>query len=407
MNINLGGVLILTHWSYNDALVQAYTLPYVRIIRRIVSEDRKIVVVTSEQIRLALKTEEVLSVNKVWAPRNMALIATPYQAMGIKKIIGLISHLYRLYQVVRNENITTIHAFCTPAGSIGYLLSKLTGARLVIDSYEPHAESMVENGTWRNYGIPFLLLFFMEKLQTHHGSYFIAASKGMFAYASTKYGKKLSNFAVKPACVDLQKFGCANQDPRLAVEFGLEKKIVCVYAGKLGGIYLKDEVFDFILVCYKYWGDKFRFLMLSSAARSEIDSQIRRTNLPGEVIIHKYVRHSEIPRYLSLGDFAINPVKPLLTKKFCTSIKDGEYWAAGLPVVITKNISDDSNIIAKNNIGYVLEELTNTEYFNAVSKINDLMLESPCALRVRVRSVARRYRDFAIASEIYKTVYDT
>src|SRR4030095_13982319 len=102
----------------------------------------------------------------------------------------------------------------------------------------------------------------------------------------------------------------------------LENKVVCVYAGKLGGIYFKEEVFDFIKACYDHWKGDFRFLMLTNATRQEIDAECERTGLPGNVIISQFIFHNEMPAYLSLGDFAINPVKPVPTKKYCTSIKD-------------------------------------------------------------------------------------
>ena len=54
-----------------------------------------------------------------------------------------------------------------------------------------------------------------------------------------------------------------------------------------------------------------------------------------------FVPYNQITDYYQIADFAINPVKPVPSKRYCTSIKDGEYWGMGLPVVITKNISDD------------------------------------------------------------------
>ena len=33
-NNTKGNVLVLTYWSYKDALIQTYTLPYVRIIQK-------------------------------------------------------------------------------------------------------------------------------------------------------------------------------------------------------------------------------------------------------------------------------------------------------------------------------------------------------------------------------------
>ena len=107
---------------------------------------------------------------------------------------------------------------------------------------------------------------------------------------------------------------------------------------------------------------------------------------------------------MALGDFGICPVKPVPTKQFCTPIKNGEYWAMGLPVVITKNISEDSDIIKLNDIGYVLSELTNEEYMNAVLKIESLLLTKE-KLKNKIIEIAIKHRSFEIAEKIYTSIY--
>ena len=251
--IPAGNILILTQWSFNDALVQTYTLPYVDIIRKIVPTEIKIFVLTAEQGRIALSEEEVMKINKQWKERNMQLIVQPYEQFGIKKIIGVFSRLFHLGRLIKKEKIKIIHAFCTPAGSIAYLLSKMTGAKLIIDSYEPHAEAMVENGTWKKNGLAYKILFALEKRQTRRAIALIATTRGMKEYAMKKYHTIVNNFFVKPACVDLEKFSLREKDAELIKELQFENKIVAVYAGKLGGIYYKEEVFDFIKVCYDHW----------------------------------------------------------------------------------------------------------------------------------------------------------
>jgi glycosyltransferase involved in cell wall biosynthesis len=125
--------------------------------------------------------------------------------------------------------------------------------------------------------------------------------------------------------------------------------------------------------------------------------------MPEEIVIQKFLPHNQVARYLALGDFAINPVKPVPTKKYCTSIKDGEYWATGLPVIITKDISDDSNIIASEDIGYVLQQLDREEYKRAIRKIDSLIQSE--TTHVRIREIAVRYRNFDIAEKIYRRIY--
>lgn len=399
-----GNILILTQWSFKDALVQTYTLPYVEIIRKIVPVDRKIIVVTAEQQNISMSHAELNALNEEWEKKNMQLFAQEYKKFGWRKLLSGFPQLFRLYQLIKKEKISVIHAFCTPAGGIGYLLSSFTGAKLVIDSYEPHAETMIENGTWKKNGFAFKILWKLEKRETKKASFLIATTEGMKQYASDKYGVTVKNFFVKPACVDLDKFFPQEKNRELQEKLGLFDKIVCVYAGKLGGIYLKKEVFDFIKTCYDYWGERFRFLLLTNASKVEIKEQQKQVDLPEHIVISRFVSHQEIPAYLSLGDFAINPVKPVPTKRYCTSIKDGEYWAMGLPVLITPNISDDSDIIEKEEIGVVVNFAEKAKLSEAVIQIEKLLLKNNEMKKI-IRKVAEKYRSFENARSIYQKIY--
>jgi glycosyltransferase involved in cell wall biosynthesis len=398
-------VLIITFWSFKDALVQTYTLPYVNIIRQKIPPDSKIFIVTFEQQRIALSVPELDQKNKEFAKQNIQLVAFPYKKFGLKKLISAVSHLFLMIKLIKSEGIKTIHAFGPNAGSFGYLLSKVTRKELIIDSFEPHAEAMVENGTWKRNRGAHLILSKFEKWQAKRAKHLIATSSGMFDYSVKIYRFKPKSFFVKPACVDTDLFFPRKKDENLLRSMELENKIVCVYAGKLGGIYLNDEVFDFFKTCYDHWGESFRCVMVTNADRNEIDQQLARVGIPSEIIISKFVFHTEVPEYLSLGDFAINPVKPVPTKRYCTSIKDGEYWAMGLPVVITPNISDDSDIIMKNNIGAILTGFDQASYKKAVEEIDKLLTQNKTELQQKINEIAKKYRSYKIAEEIYTEIY--
>jgi hypothetical protein len=121
------------------------------------------------------------------------------------------------------------------------------------------------------------------------------------------------------------------------------------------------------------------------------------------VVIKRFVDHSEVPAYLSLGHFGICPVRPVPTKQFCTPIKNAEYWAMGLPVVITKNISTDSRLISSHHIGYELQSLNSEEYLKAVKEIESLLKDEHLA--ERIRAIAEQYRNYSIADKIYTEIY--
>jgi hypothetical protein len=95
-----------------------------------------------------------------------------------------------------------------------------------------------------------------------------------------RYGIEVKNFFVKPACVDLEKFSASEKDNILLKELGFENKVVCVVCREAWRYLFKEEVFNFIKLCYDHWKDDFRFLMLTNATKEEINTEIQRVNLP-------------------------------------------------------------------------------------------------------------------------------
>jgi glycosyltransferase involved in cell wall biosynthesis len=386
-------ILVITYWDFEDALIQTYTLPYLKIIENIISENSKIFLFTLDAIERKNKIVSLKITN----------ISKQYDKFGLKSILKWIKNFVYLYKLIKKEKIEYIHCWCTPAGVAGYILCKLTGIKLVLDSFEPHAESMVETKTWQKNSIRFKLLMHYEKLQLKLASHVICATKGMIAYSQKKYNIIKEHYFIKPACVDFSKFEAGKKDFKLVNGIN-EDDIICVYAGKFSGIYLEKEVFDFFAIAHLHWGNKFKVVLLTNEPKEKIDQYCVNSNLDPGIINLKFVPHSEVPKYMALGDFGICPVKPVPTKRYCTPIKNGEYWAMGLPVVIPNNISDDSDIIKLNKIGYVLNRLNNEEYLKAVLEI-DLLLKNKDVLKQKIIDIAIKYRSYKIAENIYNSIY--
>jgi len=266
-------LLVITYWSYADALIQAYTLPYIRIIGEQLPPGSKIYFVTLEQKHQGLPTSERKKVQQALREEHIEWKPYAYRGFSIAAFLGMLVMGFQLIFLVFSRRIHTIHAWCMPAGAIGLALSKVTGKPLIIDSYEPHAEAMVENGTTKRSSFQFKLLFWLEKKITRHASVIISATAGMRNYAREKYASGIKRFYVKPACVDPVFFDLENKkDPQLVEQYALGDKIVCVYAGKFGGIYLTDEVFRFFSVAQEHWGDRFRALLLTNYPEEELKS---------------------------------------------------------------------------------------------------------------------------------------
>lgn len=382
-------------------------MPYLRMIRSHLPSGSKIFLVTLEQPHLAMSGAEEREIKRQLAAEEIELVAFPYSRFGVKALLKWFVFLPRLIALSYRQNIETIHAWCTPAGGAGYIVSRFKRARLIIDSYEPHAESMVELGAWPQGGLAHRILFALEKWQSRKAFAVIATTEGVRHYAREKYDVCFQRFFVKPASVDLKMFSWASAfDPQLRGQLGLENKLVCVYAGKIGGIYLEKEIFDFFKVAGDYWGDRFRVMLLTNTPAERINQLAAASGLDASIITARFAPFHEVPRYLALGNFALNPVRPIPTKRYCTSLKDGEYLAMGLPIVIPANIGDDSKLIAENNIGAVIEQFSTDGYRAAVNKIDELLRSEPReALAARIRRVAADHRGLANTEKIYAELY--
>jgi len=397
-------ILFITYWSFNDPLIQTYTLPYIQIIRKITKgtlylatyeHDNSIDCIQQEKIKKKLEAEGIQ-----W-------ISYSYSRFGLYAFVNIISSIILLLRLSISKKIDTIHCWCTPAGSIGYIISALAGKKLIIDSYEPHAESMIENRVWKKDSFAYKFLFFLEKMQAKHAQTIIGTTESIKEYVFSKHNIKLDKFYAKPACVDLNLFSFQKKKKlELINKYDLNNTIVCVYAGKFGGIYLEKEVFDFFQTAYDYWQGKFRVILCTSHSIHEIKKYCQASKLNEDAITKIYVPHNEIADYIGLGDFAITPVKAIPSKRYCSPIKDGEYWALGLPVVVPPNISDDSEIIEQHNIGSIWKYWDKDGHLKSIQKINQLLTTySTDEIYKKIRLVAETYRNFSVAEKIYKDIY--
>lgn len=401
-------ILVLTYWSFKEALVQTYTLPFVQMIRNAAPQS-PIYLVTFEQKHLQVSDEEWKSICKTYQEQNIFLLRFPYFRFGLGSMFSVMKAVFFLVGFIWLKRIKVIHAFCMPAAGIAWLIKQFTWVKLNIDSYEPHAEAMVENGEWKSSSKSYKILNFLEKRASHAAKNFIATSQGMKNYAENRYNLKIRSFFVKPAGVDIEKFNPLLFNPvELRKKYAIhENAVIGVYIGKFGGIYYNDEIFRLLKAAYIHWSDHFYAIIGTPFSKEDFEHGLQKYGIPKTSIrFLSYVPHHQVPEHLALADFGINPVKPLPTKRYCTSVKDGEYWAMGLPVIIPPNISDDSDLIKENQLGVLWEDPSPEGCLRAIQEM-DKLLKSPDLpeIKQRIRQLAIEHRSFDNFYKIYEAIY--
>jgi len=399
-------ILVTTFFSFKEPLMQSYVLPYLPYLRKQLPEKSILYLVCLEKPELALSTEEKKAIIKDFQTKSIHPFFLRYHKN--KFLFALyfpFQILYLCFNVIKYR-VSIIHSWNLPGGIYGSIVSLLTFKPLIIDSCEPHADSMVENGTWAKQGMVYKCAAWLEKWQLKRAKALIPTVNGVITYIKKRYRINTPKIHIaKPACVDLTLFQSPSDKPiELKNKLGIkERETVMVYAGKFGGIYYDDEIFRFCKAAIDFYNGNFKALFLSNISKNYFKQQLTKHKIKEEHTSLHFLPHEKVPAYLSIADFALCPVKPLYSKQFCTPIKTGEYWASGLPVVIPPNISEDSNLIKTHQIGAIWEETTLEGCKTTLEQLEKIQKQAQ--LSKKIQEIGRTYRGYHLAEKAYQFVY--
>ena len=239
---------------------------------------------------------------------------------------------------------------------------------------------------------------------SRRANHLIALTKAMSDYAKRKYQLEERPFFIRPSCVDMTHFDYKHFDKNTVRRaLNIQSRRVAIYVGKLGGMYLKQELFDFFAQAYHYYSGDFTALILGNYKQQEIISLCELADFPIGQLVHYASSFEKVPYYLSAADFAMTMVKPLSTKRYCSPVKNGEYMAMGLPVITTQKISDDSDYINCEGLGSVLSDFRKTTYCHALENVECILNEKN--YRERIRKAAFVYKNINLFKDIYSSLY--
>ena len=203
-----------------------------------------------------------------------------------------------------------------------------------------------------------------------------------------------------PCCVDLERFQFRQEDRQsIRSKLGLtDQEVVGIYTGKLGGIYLDDEAIEIIKLSREQVGSERFYLIILSPDFEAWSKKLLEAGFNERRFHIGFVDQSEVGSYLSASDFAYSLHRPTPSKMGISPIKNGEYMANGLPVIIPNGIGDDSDLIASNNFGVVVPDLDRI-YETNFRQLDDMI--GADRKNGRIATWAKSNRSFDLVRDCY------
>lgn len=288
------------------------------------------------------------------------------------------------------------------AGAFGTLLNKMFNIPYIVESFEPHADYMKDSGVWKSYGLRYQFQVSKEKEIKEKAAHLITVSHNYLLHLNKNEGINKEKLTMVPCVVDADKFKF-NAEKRQEVRKKLGLKdytITGVYLGKFGSIYYDNEAFTLFKQTLDFFNGDFFLILLTPTNPEEIYNKLAQVGFPQEKALVTAVPHAEVPNYLSAADFAFSTIKPAPCRQFCSPIKNGEYWANGLPILTPDGIGDDSDIVKAEGGGAIIDVNNKESVQNGLQTMLNLIKTEN--YRHTIKELALKHRHPNIGKAAYE-----
>ena len=389
-------LVFLSYWATNEPLTAATVVPTVRMVLQQGMVDR-VVLCTVERgpgpVTPPLRIDGCVHLQ--WAAST-----TWPQPLG--RSIDLWRTHLRLAQVLREEHPVLLMARGVVAGGVAHFAARVTGVPYVVDYFEPHADYMAEVGDWRRGGAMHRGLAWLMRLQLRTALRVITVAQN-YRRMLIHDGMDADRVLVAPCPVDFDRM---RFDPNVRQEvrdrIGVGNGPVAIYLGKFGGLYHTERSYQAFARFLERAGPGAYMIILTPEPREQVLAGLREAGADLARVHVGFVDHAEVASWLSAADLAFAPYHGTPSSACISPMKIGEYWAAGLPVLLTRGVGDDSDIIAADPDGGALFDPVGYDLDQALAQV--LGTIGSLGQRDRTAALAKKHRAMAFTEAAYRSV---
>jgi glycosyltransferase involved in cell wall biosynthesis len=397
--------LYICYYNITEPLVQTQAVAYLRELAR---SGFEIHLLTFEKERLTrphrLSIREKLRREGIqWYPMRYhawpSLPATLYDiARGSLKAVSL----------CMRHQIFLVHGRSHVGAAMALVVKLLRGVKMLFDVRGLLADEYADVGHWTRAGVKYRLTKAMERVLFRRADALILLTEAIkvdLVRTDPNLRERTKDIEVIPCCVSVERFAHNAEERRMERYKRIwSGRRVLAYVGKLGTWYLVEEMARFFAVA-RQEDSRFFFQVLTQSEPSPMRRALEDAGVPREAFDIVHAEPEEVPRVLCAADAGISFIRSCYSKRSSSPTKVAEYLAAGLPVVSTPGIGDCDQILARPNLGVVVERLDETDYRRAARTLLRL-LDDPATPQLCREFAERELSLSRIGSPRYAAVYE-
>jgi hypothetical protein len=388
-------VVFLSYWASDEPLTVSTVLPTLSMMLREGMADR-VVLCTVERSAQPPPPFSIPGCEHVqWA-------ATTGMPKPLARAMDVWKARQRLVALLRRERPALLMARGVIAGGMAHFAAKATGTPYAVDYFEPHADYMADVGEWKRGGLLYRGLQRLIDLQAGSALRMVTVSHNYrrMLMASGVPGERIL-VAACPVDREAMRFDpSARAEIRAAL--GATGAPIAIYLGKFGGLYHRELAFKAFARFMAVAGPGSRMIVRTPGSVEEVLQGVERWGGDPSRVHVGYAAHAEVPRWLSAADVAFAPYRGTPSSACISPMKIGEYWANGLPVLLTRGVGDDSGIMDGDPRGGALFDPEGDDLDEALGRV--LMAIRQDGQREATASLAVRHRSMELTRTAYHQI---
>jgi glycosyltransferase involved in cell wall biosynthesis len=391
-------VLYLVYWGAAEPLGQSIVLPPVT---RLSEMGTPVTLITFEKPADLACRLEMERINGILTRHAVRWVPLRYHKWpkGAAKLLDVLQAVGAGLRLAIRMGPDIVHARTFVGGVMGAIVAPLVRAKLLYHAEGFYPDEQVDGGFWADGSLVHRAARLVERLLYARADGIVVLSERAKAVVERlpSVQRRTTPVIVVPSCVDRKLFAFTERLP-----WNAGRCLRLVYVGSTGGRYLFQRVAEFAAFAHRRLG-RVSLRVLTSTEQHAVEAALDDSGLPRESWSIASVPHSTMAEELARQDVGLFLFTRGISEHGCSPTKVGEYWAMGLPVVITPNVSDTEDIVRRERVGVLLSGFSATAYARALDELLAL-LEDP-GLPGRCRLASEKYYGLEPACERLHEMY--